>query len=267
VLWDCSARRRAGLRRWFVGAAVLDAVPAGLTTLLVLPTVYVATWAGWFASKDAWNRQWAASVKAAPGWGWMPDSIRSLWHYHVESWQFHTTLVSPHSWQSNPWTWIVQGRPTLFFNDIYTNGKAGCHVASCNQMITPLGNPAIWWGSVFAIAVVLFRWALARDWRAGAVLSGLVAGYLPWFLYQYRTIFEFYAVAFAPWVVLAVTYCLGMIIGPKDAPPARRQWGVLVAGGYVLVTVLLFWFFYPILAGRVVPSGVVTLRHWITSWY
>ena len=41
-------------------------------------------------------------------------------------------------------------------------------------------------------------WALRRDWRAGAILAGLAAGYLPWFDYQNRTIYTFYAVAFVP---------------------------------------------------------------------
>ena len=40
---------------------------------------------------------------------------------------------------------------------------------------------------------VLFRWALGRDWRAGAILAGYAGGYLPWFLVGDRTIYQFYA--------------------------------------------------------------------------
>ena len=45
------------------------------------------------------------------------------------------------------------------------------------------------------------------------ILAGIAAGYLPWFNYQSRTIYTFYAVAFVPYVVLAVTYVLGLVIG------------------------------------------------------
>jgi len=93
--------------------------------------------------------------------------------------------------------------------------------------VLALGNPVIWWGGTLALGVLLVRWALGRDWRAGAILSGLLAGYLPWFLYQDRTIFSFYAVAFVPWVVLALTYVLGLLLGPADAPRRRRRSNVL----------------------------------------
>ena len=42
-----------------------------------------------------------------------------------------------------------------------------------------------------------------RDWRAGAVLASLAAGWLPWFWYadhNERTMFSFYAVAFLPFL-------------------------------------------------------------------
>ena len=53
-------------------------------------------------------------------------------------------------------------------------------------------------------------WLVRRDWRAGAIAAGLVGGYLPWFLYQDRTIYTFYAIAFEPWVVLAVTFLVAL---------------------------------------------------------
>ena len=110
-------------------------------------------------------------------------------------------------------------------------------------------------------------WALARDWRAGAILSGLVGGYLPWFLYQYRTIFEFYAIAFVPWVVLAVVYCLGLVLGPPGASESRRRRGGAVFGAYVLTAVLTCWFFFPIDTGRNISQTGVDLRDWFPSWF
>jgi dolichyl-phosphate-mannose-protein mannosyltransferase len=270
VLWDLAARRAAGDRRWALSGLVKDGVPAFLTTALLYPAGYVATWLTWFTSTDGWNRQWGAEHPAEPGWTWVPDSLRSLWHYHAETYDFHVTLTvdkSPHDWMANPWTWLIQGRPTLFFFDTHKNGHGGCHVETCRQMITDLGNPLIWWGATLAVGVLLFRWLLARDWRAGAVLLGFVGGYLPWFLYQERTIFQFYAVAFVPWVVLAVTYCIGLLLGPPDAPRRRRRIAGAVAGGYLTACVLAFWFFYPVLAARTIPQGSIDLRDWFPSWY
>ena len=81
-----------------------------------------------------------------------------------------------------------------------------------------------------AVFVLLAMWALRRDWRAGAILAGLTAGYLPWFAFQHRTIYSFYAIAFVPWMVLGVTYVLGHGARPaaRRAPPERLV-GAVVA--------------------------------------
>lgn len=59
-----------------------------------------------------------------------------------------------------------------------------------------------------------------------------MAGYLPWFLYQERTIFFFYAVVFLPFLCLAVAMMIGAILGPpaprnaaaSSARPRRGSW-------------------------------------------
>ena len=237
-------------------------------TILVYPAVYLATWITWFTSTNGWNRHWAEqNGPAQAGWGWVPAALRSLWHYHAETWAFHLALTSPHDWQANPWAWLILGRPTLFFFDTHTKGHAGCHAETCRQMITDLGNPLIWWGATIGVGVLLYRWLFARDWRAGAIVVAMAAGYLPWFLYQKRTIFEFYAVAFVPWVVLGVAYCLALILGPGSAPAQRRRTGAMAVGSYLFLTVMVFWYFFPILAARTIPQAAIDVRDWLPSWY
>ena len=58
-----------------------------------------------------------------------------------------------------------------------------------------------------ALLFCLGWWLARRDWRAGAVLLGVAAGWLPWFLFADRTQFYFYAVAFVPFLVLVDHAC------------------------------------------------------------
>jgi dolichyl-phosphate-mannose-protein mannosyltransferase len=266
VLWDVAARRAARVRRWLAGGFVRDALPAAAVAVPLTLTTYLATWIGWLRSKNAWDRQWAVQHPSA-SWGWVPDSLRSLWHYHSEMWDFNVNLHSSHPYQSNPWSWIVLGRPTAFFYEGSKDGQGACHaVAGCSKAITPIGNPVVWWGGTIAIAVLLVCWALGRDWRAGGVLAGLAAGWLPWFHWQDRTIYTFYAVAFVPWVVLAVTYCLGLLLGPRSASPERRLYGGIAAGAVVLLAVMLFVWFYPIYTADLIPQLHWSDRMWLPSW-
>lgn len=267
VAWDLGARRAAGIRRWWLGTLRLDVLPAGATILGTALVTYLISWTGWFASDAAWGRQWAQSNPASGPAALVPDALRSLWHYHQDMWNFHVGLTTHHVYMSNPWSWLIQARPTSFYYEGPKLGVDGCTVEQCSKAITSLGTVSIWWAATLALPVLLFMWALRRDWRAGAVLSGFAGGYLPWFFFQDRTIYGFYTVAFVPWVVLAVTYLLGLVLGPDTAPWRRRQWGVGLVGAYLLLTVALFAWFWPLYTAQVIPYDQWRDWHmWFPSW-
>lgn len=266
VFWDMGARRAAGIKNWWWSAMALDAPQAALTMVGTAVATYLVSWTGWFRTAGGWNRQWATQHPADGIAGIVPDPLRSLWDYHERMMTFHVGLSTPHTYQSNPWSWMLQTRPTSFFYEGPKQGQQGCEVATCSRAILDLGNPAIWWAAPLALAVLVFMWALARDWRAGAILSGFVGGYLPWFQYQERTIFTFYSVAFVPWVVLAVVYLLSMALGRADDSPRRRRIGLGIWAAYVALAVGLFAFFWPIYVADVIPRDSWSLRMWFRSW-
>jgi dolichyl-phosphate-mannose-protein mannosyltransferase len=112
-------------------------------------------------------------------------------------------------------------------------------------------------------------WLARRDWRAGAVLLAVAASWLPWFWFaahDHRTEFSFYAVAFDPFLVLSITLCLGLIIGPAKATATRRAAGAAIAGAYILGVMLNFAYLYPILAGKVIPYTAWLSRMWYHGW-
>jgi dolichyl-phosphate-mannose--protein O-mannosyl transferase len=264
VLWDVGARRTAGVRRPFLGALVRDAAPAFAALVLVALVTYLLTWTGWFlGGDDAYNRYWA---RDNPGTPLVPDALRSLWQYHQQAFDFHTGLESFHPYRSNPWGWLVLARPVSYFYESSGKGAGGCDVESCSQAVTALGTPAIWWAAALTLPVLLVMWLGRRDWRAGAVLAGVAAGYLPWFLFQGRTVFSFYAVAFVPWLVLGLAYCLGLVLGGERASPRRRQWGAAAAGAYVLLAVVNFAYLLPVLSAQVIPYAEWLDRMWMRSW-
>ncbi len=263
VLWDRGGRRAAGIRRPTYATLLRDVPGAVVSTVGVAVLVYLSSWAGWFLSDDGYARDWAAQH---PDDGPVPGALRSLWHYHDEMWDFNRTLRDSHPYSSNPWSWLLLARPVSFHYEGAERGDAGCVVESCSKAVTALGTPALWWAGLLALPVVLALWAGARDWRAGAALAGMAGGYLPWFAFQGRTIYSFYGVAFVPWLVLAVTLCLGLVVGSATAGSTRRTVGAARAGGYVLVVALNFFWFYPVLAGQVVPYAEWADRMWFRSW-
>jgi hypothetical protein len=72
-----------------------------------------------------------------------------------------------------------------------------------------------------ATLVVLGWLAWRRDWRAGLIITGVAGGWLPWLLYLNRTVFFFYAVAWEPFLVLALVAAL-RLLEPDGADDSAR---------------------------------------------
>ncbi|MEU7582379.1 phospholipid carrier-dependent glycosyltransferase [Streptomyces sp. NPDC041068] len=273
VFWDVGARRVAGAVRPYRAVLKRDVLPAFVSTVPVAVTVYVVSWLGWILSPTdgtgGYYRNWAATDGQGGNWTWLPDWVRSLWHYEHAVYEFHVGLSSPHTYQSNPWSWIVDGRPVSYFYESPLPGKDGCPAGTtekCAREVLALGTPMLWWAAAFALLYVLWRWVFRRDWRAGAVVCGVVAGYLPWFFYQERTIFYFYAVVFVPFLCLALAMMIGAILGPPGSSERRRVVGAAGSGVLVLLIVWNFIYFWPIHTGTAIPIDSWRSRMWLDTW-
>ncbi len=265
VFWDLSARRIAGVRNWIAGGILKDGIFAFVSVVPVAAATYLASWTGWFVAKNSWDRNWAATDTAS-GWGWIPASLRSLWHYHFTAYNFHTGLDSDHPYKANAWSWLVMGRPTSFYTDYPKHGEKGCLADSCAAVVSSVGNPVIWWSAALAAAFLFVYWIARRDWRVGAILAGLAAGYLPWLLYPNRTIFFFYAIAYEPYLILALVFVLGLVLGKSSDARWRRMQGALLVGIFLVLAVVVSAYFYPIWTDQMIPYEQWRIRMWLPSW-
>ena len=210
-----------GFRKFWVALVSLPAL--GLT--------YLATWTGWFVSR---------------GWGYRDgDVLNSFIDYHRQIWQFHSNLASPHPYKSPAITWLADLRPTSFFWE----SKDGFATA-----INPIGNPVLWWGGIVALGFLVSWFFRNRDKLSVLVLTGYLAGWVPWLIYSERTAFQFYSVAFEPWIALAITL---MAI--------RYRTQKLVV--YSAVAALAFTvFFLPLYLAISAPTWVWQIHMWLPSW-
>jgi dolichyl-phosphate-mannose--protein O-mannosyl transferase len=185
--------------------------------------------------------------------------------------QFGVGLNARHPYMSQPWDWFVMSRPVAFYWQSYTDA-AGTHQAANGttgqyvQEVLALGNPAIWWISIPVMLFCIYWWATRRDWRAGAALLGIAAGWVTWLPFPSRTKFVYYALEFEPFMIICIVLCLGLIIGPATASAARRVTGATIVGVYLLAVLLVFWYFYPILTGQTIPYTDWLNHMWYTGF-
>ena len=282
LAWDHGAFRAAGVRSPGAAWARRSFVP-GLGSLVAVPVAtYLFCWLGWFTGENSWNRHWADTHPHPVGhlfgmpipWNWVPGPIRSLANYHLDAYRFHESLGSPHPYQSNPWSWLVLGRPVDFY---YNGSSTACGSASgCSREILLIGTPLMWWAFVPMLLWLGWHWFTTRDWRAAAVFVAFAAGWLVWFQDLSRTMFLFYMAPLVPFLVLGLTLGLGCMLGPSpDAGGVpdrvalarrRRRRGAAAVSAYLGLVVADFIWMWPIFTGGLLSYSAWHAHMWLPSW-
>lgn len=232
------------------GRALIKPTLERITQFAVIPSaLYTFSWIGWFISKRGWDRDYSSSV------------ITSFIYYHQQMLTFHTELTERHNYQASPWNWLIMGRPTSFY---YESPKS-CGAENCSQEVLALGTPFLWWLATIALFVVLGYWlrsiATGRFEPAlNIIVAGIAAGYLPWFLFQDRTVFTFYAIVFEPFLILAIIYCARGLL------TSYGRKAEIALASVALVLFFNFLYFLPLFMGDVITYDSWNARMWFPSW-
>ncbi|MFC3803738.1 glycosyltransferase family 39 protein [Cohnella sp. GCM10012308] len=226
TLW----RRRA--ERAFLLRTVLWCVPF----FLVVPAlIYTASYIPFF-------------LVPGPGHG-----FHDMLTYQKFMYNYHAHLVATHPFASSWWEWPLMIKPIWYYG--------GAVAADQVSSIVAMGNPAVWWIGIPAVAGAIFLLlrGRARDPRLVFLLIGLAAEYLPWVGVS-RLTFIYHFFASVPFIILLIVYLL------KEGRESVR----LTRGhvyGYLGAALLLFVLFYPILSGMTVDKSYVAhALRWFNSW-
>lgn len=240
LFWDRGALKAAGVEMPWM-AAIKRSWPGAFFSLGVSAvSMYLLTWLGWFVGENSWNRHWGDSHPGSGLFALLPSGLRSLLNYHHKAYEFHNTLYSPHAYKANPWSWLVLGRPILFY---YPKDPTGCGAvkadgsANCARAILLIGTPIMYWAILPVLGWLVWHWATTRDWRAGAIGMAFLVGWGVWLHDQRRTGFLFYMTPLMPYLMLGLTMAVAAMLArsatdriPKSAPQGiARPAGVRVS--------------------------------------
>jgi dolichyl-phosphate-mannose-protein mannosyltransferase len=283
VVWEVLARRHAGPRHGWLRRTLMVGLPAFGSIVVVALLVYVVSWTGFLLHHEVYEARfgrgygdysapWGAYVdRPTTGFlGETRDAFRSLWHFHVMTYQFHTTDLNTatHPYQSNPLGWLVQLRPVGADAQFDLPKATQCGQApgsTCVREILILGNPIIWWTGVLALVAALVAWVRTRSWTWGVPLVAVATCWLPWFRFDDRPIFSFYAVTFIPFTIIAICLVIDSLIRSAVTPRQRYAAG-LTTGVFVVAAVVAFWYFHPIYTDGLIPYDSWRHRMWLSRW-
>ncbi len=266
VVTDALARRRAGVLFW-----PSDALRQGAVTFVLLVpvafAVYLASWTGWLVTDGGYDRHAADAAPATGLWAWVPLPLQSLWIDHTTMFNAASQITSGHTYSSPAWQWPLLIRPTGMYYHHDALGVDGCTaVNGCSSVISSIPNPLVWYAGVAAVLYLAYRFVVVRDWRYAFVLTGIGLTYVPWLFYPERTIFQFYTVLVLPFMLLALTFALRDIAGPRHADAYRRHTGQRLVWVFLGVALLLAAFWYPVISAMTVPYDFWRLHNWLPTW-
>ncbi|HZC71672.1 MAG TPA: phospholipid carrier-dependent glycosyltransferase [Jatrophihabitans sp.] len=292
LIWDRAALKSAGVRRPARNWAQRAVLP-GIGSLLVAPVgAYLLTYLGWFAGENSWNRHWAdnhgtsAHIKIGlhffdlsipVNWGWVPSPIRSLGAYTFDAFRFHEHLASGHAYASNPWSWLVIGRPVDFY---YDGSATACGSSGgCSREVLLLGTPLMWWAFVPMLLWLAWHWLTTRDWRAGSVWVAFLAGWVVWLKFGSRTKFLFYMAPLVPFMIIGLVLAMGALLGPALPPRLprayddeyerglrRRYWGIAGISVFLALVIVDFVWMWPLFTGGLLTTDEWHAHMWLPSW-
>ena len=267
-LWETTRRRRGGLGyrsaiRRTLGLETLGIVVA----LAIMPLIaYAVTWVPWFVHFDATLADWYYQHK---------DMIRYHRDLRPTALDPKTDTFTPtHGYYSNAWTWIPMLRPVSYFVQ-----DLGPDI----RQILAIGNPVLFWGTMWTIPYCAWAWWRKRDWTPGLIVVAFAGLYLPWFLVA-RPQFFFYALPLTPFMALAAVYTLRdlsaaylvirdretgeVALDPDTGGPAvsRRKPYLPFVWGYFAAAVGLFLWMWPILTAGRISDTMWKARVWFRGW-
>lgn len=277
VVWDVWARGRVATPQDAVMRVLRVGIPAFVSLVGVALVVYVLTWTGWLVHHDVYEARFGHGYGDEPVWGAVSsptrgplggfiDAFRSWWDFHAMTYRFHTgdyLATKTHPYQSNAFGWLIQWRPTNVASnfDLPASACGAPEGSKCVRQVLTLGNPALWWVGTLGLVTALVAWIRNPTWRWSLPLVGVLATWAPWWITSGRPIFTFYAVAIVPFMIIAMCLVFNAI---RRRVPDRYWW--IGIGAFVVVVVALFWYFYPILANRIITYDQWHDRMWWDRW-
>ena len=212
---------RFGSLGWFAGLCLLGGISIATYFLSFAPAFFYAT---------------------------DPLTLAKLVPFQLEMWKLQTQPLTPHNYQSDWWTWPLMIRPIWYFYEPDQGAVRG---------VLLIGNPAIMWGGLVAVAACW--WAGLRE-RAGVPLAMAILWTFAlgvWAVIPKSLGFYYYY--YLPGIILSVVLAIAF---HHYAARVKRndEW-------YLVLCVGLFAYFYPILAALALPSDRGFERWiWFPSW-
>ena len=160
-----------------------------------------------------------------------------------QMWWYHTRLDATHSYTSPWWSWPFLVRPIyLYTSDVVNNMVA---------RIYAMGNPIVFWFGLFSVLLGAFIAFIERNKKLGFVVFSYFVFFASWAASP-RIMFLYHYLPSIPFMAIGIGFILKRF--PKIIIP------------FFTISLIVYLFFFPHLAGLQVPEWLDKMYYWLPSW-
>ncbi len=187
-------------------------------------------------------------IMGVPGEG---SGLSMVFRYQQNMLRYHETLTATHPFSSPWWSWIFMLKPVWIYNlsNPFENTVSN---------IVAIGNPAVWWASIPFLFFTAWKWVKEKDTTARFITVAFILQLLP-YLFIGRILFLYHMFLNVPFMIFAIVYGLNILWYKNN----NYKYIVVVYFAFVL---LLFVYFYPLLAAYPVSQQFTDAHKWLSSW-
>lgn len=172
-----------------------------------------------------------------------------VWAAQAGMWAHHAAYQQPHPFQAPWWSWPLMLQPTWY--EFRWDPQAGVVRA-----VWAIGNPAVWWAAVPALALAGWRAARARDAALAAVPVLGLGLWLVWAVQPRAVTFMHYMLEAIPFACVAIALVLKRL-WDRGLPGPR-----LLAVAWLVAAAGWLAYFHPLLTARPIDAGAYAARIW-----
>jgi dolichyl-phosphate-mannose--protein O-mannosyl transferase len=169
-------------------------------------------------------------------------------------WEGQLRVVNSHPYMSQWKDWPTLKRPIWY---AFERGPGNPPVV---RGVILLGNPLIMWSGLIALLVCLQDWITQRKRESFLILFFYSMYFFCWVLIPRKIAFYYYYYPAGMVLGLALAYSFRKLESKKGSPLSLIKWGFLG------LSMIVFIYFFPILAALKIPADSFRKWMWFSSW-
>ena len=175
-----------------------------------------------------------------------PLTLATILPFQLDMYRQQTQVLPVHGYQSQWWGWPLLLRPIWYLYERVDDAQRG---------VLLVGNPAVMWGGLVAVAGCGWAFIRERDARLGGAAMLWLGSYTIWAIIPKSLGFFYYYYLPSIWLCVAIA-----AICHRLAQSRWKDWDET----FLIVAVGTFLYFYPILSAAPL-AGPDSFRRW--TWF